>query len=84
MKAHDVRHLVLCPTCGSIGDKREMIVIRPRAYVHSGCLRNTMSRVAMLKLPSAELGKLRLCDLPAKEMLSVLEELRRRSQENAA
>lgn len=73
MKAHDVRHLRLCTTCGSIGDRREMLEL-PEGLVsakgepvksglhHGLCVTQTLTHEAILALPPEQRSKLRLSE----------------------
>jgi len=62
MTAHDVRHLTVCPHCNRIGDDREMIKVG-REHMHSPCAVKSLGKAGLLKLPKAERGKIRFCDL---------------------
>lgn len=62
MKAHDVRHLCICTSCGKIGDDREMIAIGgDRA--HGCCVFDVLGMSAVLRLPVEELKKFSIDDL---------------------
>lgn len=64
LKAHDVRHLTVCTHCGGIGDDRDM-VRTGSGLVHGRCAHELLGVDGLLRLPKAELGKIRLDDVGA-------------------
>lgn len=77
MKAHDVRHLCVCPRCGGLGDDRE--TINPITPAHTGshwhprCFYEDFGKQGVLgSLPDIEQDKFRLCDIPPGVMKTLL------------
>lgn len=59
MKAHDVRHLVVCKACDGIGDGRKMLRI-DGGLMHDHCVVKSMTEDQVLALPADERGKITL------------------------
>lgn len=69
MKAHDVRHLAVCPHCDKLGDNRRM-VRKDGKWYHGRCAIALVGLQAMAKLPGA--GNVRLDDIGLESMKALL------------
>lgn len=84
MKAHDVRHLSVCPGCQGLADVRE--TVNPmhicewtNSKWHPKCYFEKFGKQDVIeRLPRSEQDKFRLCDIPAGVMKTLL-----RLRENA-
>jgi len=70
MKAHDVRHLKLCPSCSSIGDEREMAFDGSDFY-HGRCFEADFGLDALIALPRKQRDHLTLGDV-GNETMTIL------------
>ena len=59
---HDLRHWTTCDKCGGIGDGRAMLKVGSELW-HGGCVVDHIDAPKVMRLPDAELGKLRLNDM---------------------
>lgn len=59
MKAHDVRFLRVCKTCGHIGDKRRMLNL-PDGDYHDECIVARLTDAQVLRLPREQRNKITL------------------------
>lgn len=71
MKAHDVRHLRICPDCRKLGDDRDMICIG-RGHWHSSCAFKAFGLSGILKLPRSVQDKFSLADIGPKAMKQLI------------
>ena len=61
MKAHDVRHLRVCPDCNSLGDSRRgMLKLSDGKHYHDYCLVKRMTLGDLMRLPATERDKITL------------------------
>lgn len=74
MKAHDVRHLCICPRCERMGDDREMISWFPEMF-HPDCFAKEFGEDAIFGLERSERRKFRLGDVSTATMHRLLEEI---------
>lgn len=78
MKAHDVRHLVVCETCKQLGDDRNMVYIGEprsglsRSYWHGLCFIEENGVDVFLELNMEVLNGIRLNDIGVKNMKKIL------------
>ena len=68
LKAHDVRHLTICPACGNIGDSRTMIQMQDNRLLHGKCAFEELGLDGITKLPESEVGKFRLDEIGVEAM----------------
>lgn len=89
MKAHDVRHLRVCPMCGDLGDGREMVNLPPTGFneagdeasfvvykpgpYHGACVAQRLSHDSILSLPPTERSKFRLSEVSPELMRKLLD-----------
>lgn len=59
LKAHDIRHLCVCPYCGGMGDDRDTV-----SAFHPKCFYEAHGEVGVLALSPDDRNKFRLCDIP--------------------
>jgi hypothetical protein len=76
MKAHDVRHLRICPCCQALGDDREMVTI----VMHGRCAFDHFGIGGLLKLPDEERNKLTIGDIGPAAMKVLVEDYERRQR----
>lgn len=75
-KAHDVRHLEKCNSCGGMGDDRRMLpgmpVFRSDGWHHGRCVVLQLSEAEVLALPQPVYERLRLDETGPDLMLKLL------------
>ncbi|AQH05694.1 hypothetical protein A9R05_42510 (plasmid) [Burkholderia sp. KK1] len=77
-KAHDVRTLVRCASCGGVGNKPHMLSGLEAAsglegWHHGICVVRRLGAEGVVKLPAAEREKLRLGDTGVELMRTLLD-----------
>lgn len=72
LTAHDVRHLMICSHCKSLGDRRSMVTLDGGQW-HGGCYIDKFGKAELLKLPHKEIRKLTLGDIGPTMMRAILE-----------
>lgn len=74
---HDIRRMVACFHCTGIGDKQNMVPIRPDGknaeYVHGRCFIEHEGMGAFLALPDETQNRLTLDDIGVKAMKALME-----------
>jgi hypothetical protein len=68
LTAHAIRRLRPCTYCKGLGDGSQMIRAEGDLRTHTHCFVLEHGYAATLKLSAEEMGKFRLCDLPASQM----------------
>ena len=75
MRAHDVRHLRVCPVCKEFGDRRAMV--SDTDFYHGACYVGMYPHVSELleRLPREDLMKFTISDLGWQRMRELLDKL---------
>ena len=73
--AHDVRHLCVCPKCGSIGDDRDMPLVGSQP-MHDVCAYRHLGVAGILRLPATERRKFTIGSVGPIAMRRLLEDRR--------
>lgn len=69
LKAHDVRHLCVCPYCAGMGDDRDTV----NAF-HPKCFYEAHGEVGVMALSTDDQDKFRMCDIPDGLMRALMEQ----------
>lgn len=76
-KAHDIRHLAQCESCGGVGDDRRMLsgieVFGAAGWHHGKCVVLRLTEEELLALPAAATGRLRLNETGRELMMKLLD-----------
>jgi len=72
MKAHDVRHLAICPKCGDLVDRRRSVPLYGSHY-HGKCAYRLLGADALVALPPDVTSHVRLSDIPKIVMQRLLD-----------